>query len=113
LVGWFWANRSARVGDWIRVVGSGLRSGLVWIGLGLSGFGLARIREAEGSGVFYVLLVVDATCSRCGRSKAAAAPVEALAWVSERQGERMTWLCPACARTHVRDIEGKLPEEYW
>jgi hypothetical protein len=39
--------------------------------------------------------------------------MEALAWVSERQGERMSWLCPVCARVHVRDIEGKLPEEYW
>jgi hypothetical protein len=39
--------------------------------------------------------------------------MEALAWVSERQGERMSWLCPVCARAHVRDIEGKLPEEYW
>lgn len=65
--------------------------------------------------VFYGPVVGDATglCSRCGRSKAAAAPVEALAWVSERRGERMSWLCPVCARAHVRDIEGKLPEEYW
>jgi hypothetical protein len=40
-------------------------------------------------------------------------PVELLAWVWEREGERGQWLCPACARTHVRDIEGKLPGDYW
>jgi rubredoxin len=57
--------------------------------------------------------VGDPTCSRCGRSKATAAPIDALAWVSERTNGHLTWLCPTCARTHVRDIEGKLPEEYW
>jgi hypothetical protein len=30
---------------------------------------------------------------------------------NDRRGQR--WLCPACARQHVRDIEGKLPAEYW
>ncbi|MEV4320456.1 hypothetical protein [Actinocrispum sp. NPDC049592] len=64
-------------------------------------------------GCSILLLVGDATCSRCGRSRATATPVEALAWVSERRGDQMTWLCPTCARAHVRDIEGKLPEEYW
>ncbi|MCE7008251.1 hypothetical protein LWC34_36365 [Kibdelosporangium philippinense] len=63
--------------------------------------------------MLYVLRVSEATCSRCGRSKSSAAPMEALAWVSERSNDRMTWLCPTCARAHVRDIEGKLPEEYW
>jgi transposase len=29
----------------------------------------------------------------------------------DERGRR--WLCPACARTHARDIEGKLPDEYW
>ncbi|TCO62987.1 hypothetical protein EV192_1021131 [Actinocrispum wychmicini] len=57
--------------------------------------------------------VSEVLCSRCGRDRGLAAPVEALAWVSERQGDRTTWLCPACARAHVRDIEGKLPEAYW
>jgi hypothetical protein len=71
------------------------------------------MRPNEVGSVLYVLPVRDATCSRCGRSKAAATPVEALTWVSERRGERTTWLCPTCARAHVRDIEGKLPEEYW
>lgn len=52
-------------------------------------------------------------CARCDRSRAEATPAEALAWVMENDERGRTWLCPACARTHVRDIEGKLPAEYW
>ncbi|XGP73679.1 hypothetical protein V5P93_001130 [Actinokineospora auranticolor] len=52
-------------------------------------------------------------CSRCGRSRADASVVEALAWVREQDGGGVRWLCSACARAHVRDIEGKLPPEYW
>jgi hypothetical protein len=37
----------------------------------------------------------------------------ALAWVSTRERGVLRWLCPDCARQHVRDIEGKLPDEYW
>ncbi|MGH3432183.1 MAG: hypothetical protein ACRDQB_05035 [Thermocrispum sp.] len=56
------------------------------------------------------------TCMRCGRTKADATALEALSWVREARegaggGER--WLCDRCARDHVRDIEGKLPHEYW
>ena len=54
------------------------------------------------------------TCSICGRRRdLAAAPAEALSWVSERERGAQRWLCPTCARAHVRDIEGKLPAEYW
>ncbi|MEU4252807.1 hypothetical protein AB0F15_35930 [Amycolatopsis sp. NPDC026612] len=54
-------------------------------------------------------------CTRCGRTRTAAAddPVTALAWVSTREQGVLRWLCPDCARQHVRDIEGKLPDEYW
>lgn len=58
----------------------------------------------------------QSTCRQCGASQAAADPVTALAWVSERldgSAGPVRWLCPACARTHARDIEGKLPGEYW
>lgn len=55
----------------------------------------------------------SATCTRCGRSRADAPPAEALAWSMQVERGGQTWLCPACARTHVRDIEGKLPDEYW
>jgi hypothetical protein len=40
-------------------------------------------------------------------------PIVALAWVLENTPRGQVWLCPDCARNHVRDIEGKLPDEYW
>ena len=52
-------------------------------------------------------------CARCGRSRADTPPAEALAWVMTHDEGGLSWLCLACARTHVRDIEGKLPDEYW
>lgn len=52
-------------------------------------------------------------CSRCGRSRADAPGADALAWVCDRSDRGVSWLCPTCARKHVRDIESKLPDEYW
>ena len=52
------------------------------------------------------------TCMLCGAQRSAE-PAEALAWVREDEGGHTRWLCPHCARSHVRDIEGKLPREYW
>ncbi|MGW4065644.1 hypothetical protein ACWEGE_45660 [Amycolatopsis sp. NPDC004747] len=53
-------------------------------------------------------------CTRCGRTRTAEDdPAMALAWVSMRERGVVRWLCPDCARQHVRDIEGKLPDEYW
>ncbi|GAA4660130.1 MULTISPECIES: hypothetical protein [Amycolatopsis] len=55
-----------------------------------------------------------AICSRCGADRGAEEnPAMVLAWVSEREGGMSRWLCPRCARDHVRDIEGKLPPEFW
>jgi len=56
---------------------------------------------------------VSPICKRCGRSRADAPPAEALAWSMEVARAGQSWLCPGCARIHVRDIEGKLPDEYW
>ncbi|HVK23189.1 MAG TPA: hypothetical protein VM677_17675 [Actinokineospora sp.] len=55
----------------------------------------------------------EPTCSMCGKPRAGATAVEALAWVTDTDERGTRWLCPACARTHVRSIEGKLPAEYW
>ncbi|WP_460401555.1 hypothetical protein [Actinophytocola sediminis] len=52
-------------------------------------------------------------CVRCDRSRADATPAEALAWSIENDRKGQSWLCPVCVRVHVRDIEGKLPVEYW
>lgn len=59
------------------------------------------------------MLVEPITCYRCGTVREKQDPALAMAWVSEREDGRTRWLCPGCARTHVRDIEGKLPSEYW
>ena len=55
-----------------------------------------------------------AVCGMCGRTRAGDEdPSVALAWVSTRERGALRWLCPDCARRHVRDIEGKLPDDYW
>jgi hypothetical protein len=57
------------------------------------------------------------TCRHCGADRGAdrePAAASAIAWVRERDPDgREHWLCPACARRHVRDIEAKLPPEWW
>ncbi|RBM10892.1 hypothetical protein DI005_34965 [Prauserella sp. PE36] len=54
-----------------------------------------------------------AVCSVCGVHRDSAGPVDAMAWVRETEDGRTRWLCPRCARDHLRDIEGKLPAGYW
>lgn len=52
-------------------------------------------------------------CGGCSATREAETdPALALAWVSERERDAVRWLCPRCAREHVRDIEAKLPTEY-
>lgn len=53
------------------------------------------------------------TCDQCGARREDQEPALSLAWVSEREDGRTRWLCSQCARTYVRDIESKLPSEYW
>ena len=56
----------------------------------------------------------EATCSHCGRARSAERDsLDSLSWVSTKEDGRERWLCPGCARDHVRDIEAKLPDEYW
>lgn len=65
----------------------------------------------------YFRLVVDemaVTCMRCDRQRdGRVLTLDALAWVAERDSGRTLWLCPTCAHTHARDIEAKLPHDYW
>ena len=49
------------------------------------------------------------SCSLCGAAQEAATALE---WVHE-PGPEPRWLCPDCARRHVRDIEAKLAPEWW
>lgn len=51
------------------------------------------------------------TCRRCPEVPG---PDGVLTWVHERGPDgRSEWLCPACARAHVRDIEARLPDGWW
>jgi hypothetical protein len=49
------------------------------------------------------------TCALCGAEQD---PATALSWVHE-PGPEPRWLCPGCARRHVREIEAKLRPEWW
>jgi hypothetical protein len=52
-------------------------------------------------------------CRVCGTARDPRDP-DALAWAHERDPDgREHRLCPPCARRHVRDIEAKLPHEWW
>lgn len=52
-------------------------------------------------------------CGLCGHRGAAETVATGLGWLRESEAGRTRWLCPRCVRDHVRDIEGKLPTEYW
>ncbi|MFC4947719.1 hypothetical protein [Pseudonocardia sp. GCM10023141] len=53
------------------------------------------------------------TCALCPAERTPDDP-SSLAWVREQEpGREVRWICPQCARRHVRDIEGKLAPEWW
>jgi predicted RNA-binding Zn-ribbon protein involved in translation (DUF1610 family) len=58
---------------------------------------------------------VPASCAQCAAERPDDAA--ALAWACTRNGAGSTratsWLCPDCARHHVRDIEARLDPEWW
>jgi hypothetical protein len=52
-------------------------------------------------------------CRMCGWQPDAG-QLSALSGVRERRANGATsWLCVECARQHLRDIESKLPDEWW
>lgn len=79
--------------------------------------GLTRVAEGElepdnpVDDRWHVVYRIDRpTCLRCG----APHDVGSLAWVRERDpGRPVRWLCPTCARRHVRDIEARLSHDWW
>jgi hypothetical protein len=57
---------------------------------------------------------VDRTCSYCGTTEESPEGGLPEGWSIGVDGRgRTEFLCVACARTNIRAIEGKLPEEYW
>ncbi|WP_214365103.1 hypothetical protein [Pseudonocardia sp. H11422] len=53
------------------------------------------------------------SCALCGDVRDATDPA-APAWAGDHDERgRDRWLCPACARRHARDIEARLPMEWW
>lgn len=59
------------------------------------------------------MLRVNRTCSRCGTAGTCAKDGLPPGWSIATAGKRVEYLCPACVRSNIRAIEGKLPEEYW
>ena len=53
------------------------------------------------------------TCSRCGRTESCAPGGIPPGWTVGFERKRVEYLCVDCARSNIRAIEGKLPEEYW
>jgi hypothetical protein len=52
-----------------------------------------------------------AVCSLCGRVAPGEEPP--LTWTTQLGRRGVERLCERCTREHVRDIEGKLPGDYW
>ena len=48
-------------------------------------------------------------CAQCGAEQDAASALAG----SFEPGTEPRWLCPDCARRHVREIEAKLAPEWW
>jgi hypothetical protein len=56
---------------------------------------------------------MGSACARCGATSDA--PEDGLppGWSLASSPRGVDRLCAACTRTHVRDIEAKLDEEWW
>lgn len=56
---------------------------------------------------------VTVYCSRCGTAGSTVRGGIPGGWSVGFAGGRLEHICIACARTNIRAIEGKLPEEWW
>jgi len=55
-----------------------------------------------------------ACCDGCGTPYDPADPSAALAWARQCDTDgTVTRLCPMCVRAHARDIEARLPAQWW
>lgn len=79
------------------------------------GYSRVVVNDSEVNGLMEERVRLDdrVRCARCGHLRDDDDQLAALAWVSEHHGTDVSWLCPRCARTHTRDIEAKLPHEWW
>jgi hypothetical protein len=54
------------------------------------------------------------TCSRCGAQQEVADPdATPVGWSFETERGRVLRYCVTCVRENIRNIEAKLPEEWW
>ncbi|HEX4249006.1 MAG TPA: hypothetical protein VH008_14180 [Pseudonocardia sp.] len=52
-------------------------------------------------------------CRACGRQRDPG-QASSLSWMCDRRPDgRSSWLCADCARTNLRSIEAKLPDDFW
>ncbi|MEB3963432.1 hypothetical protein OKJ48_24765 [Streptomyces kunmingensis] len=51
----------------------------------------------------------DVVCARCGTT----AQGPPLTWTCSVEGGVRRYFCDACAREHIRAIEGRLDSEWW
>jgi hypothetical protein len=49
-------------------------------------------------------------CAACGTTAPGPAPIS---WSAGMEDGRRVWTCDACAREHLRSIEGKLDSAWW
>lgn len=50
-------------------------------------------------------------CATCGTP--ADDELAVLTWMLDVSDTGWTWICPACSRDHVRDIEARLDPSWW
>ncbi|MFJ8883517.1 hypothetical protein ACIRJR_08890 [Streptomyces sp. NPDC102402] len=50
-------------------------------------------------------------CARCGTAAESDAPPAT--WLCSVEDGRRRYVCDACARTHIRSIEGRLDSAWW